>query len=132
MYLNSLFGDDDFFRQNAFFSSDDDVVNTVSDSFHRVWVSAGAAAIVGLEMVNQGPSHVVHFDVGVAFKMLEDEVHLAVVGVGNHFDLALGVVFTYAVIRAKEPIAAFNALGVALVVGCGMHPNRIGKGVADD
>ena len=89
--------DDDFFRQNAFFPSDDEVVNAIPDRFHRVGVSAGTDAVVGLELVNQGTSHVVHFDVGFAFEVREEEVHLTVVGVGDDVELGLGVVLLEAI-----------------------------------
>ena len=64
--------------------------------------------------------------------MLEEEVHLAVVGVGDDVKLNLGTVFLKSVERAKEPVAAFDALRVTFVVGCRMHPNRVGQRVADN
>ena len=83
-------------------------------------------------MVDQRASHVIHFHVGFTFKMLEEEVHLAVVGVGDDVKLNLGTVFLKIIERAKEPVAALDALRVTFVVGRGMYPNRVGQRVADN
>ena len=102
-------GNDDFFRQNAVFSGDHEVINAAPDVFRCVWVGKGASAVEGLEMVDQRASHVVHFDVGFTFQVREDEVHLAIVGVRDDVKASRCVVFLEVIIRAKEPIATFGA-----------------------
>ena len=82
---------------------------------------------MGLEMVDQRASHVVHFDVGPPFEAVEEEFHVTVVGIGDDIELGLGVVFVKAIEGAKKPVAALNAFGITSVVNGGVHPNRVGQ-----
>ena len=120
---------DDFFRYDAVFSGNDEEIDSLVDGFHRVMEAAGCSAVMGLEMVNHCASHVVHLDVGFPFKAVEEEFHVAVVGVGDDIELGFGIVFVNAVERAEEPIATLDAFGITLVVDGGMHPNCVGQRV---
>ena len=79
-----------------------------------------------LELVNQLAGHVVNFCSNLAFCLAENDVHFAVVGVGNNVDLHRGLLFVEAEESANEPESALNArAGFAMAVNRGVQPNGV-------
>ena len=88
---------DYFFCQDTIGSRNDEEIHAVVDRFHRVMETAELGAIIGLKVVNHCALHVVHLDVVFTIKMLEHQIHVPIIGVGNDFKLCFGVLLIEAV-----------------------------------
>ena len=122
-----LVDDNYFFRHDTLFSGNDEEIDAFIHRFHCVAETAGCGAVVGLEMVDQRASHVVHLDIGFTFEVVKEEFHVPVVGIGDDVELGFGNVFVKAVERAEEPVAALDAFGMTSVVDNGVHPKCVGQ-----
>ena len=74
---------DDLLAEGAFLGGDDEEIDAVGIGLDVVRVGEATATVVGLEPVDEYAPHVVHLHLGFAFEMLEIELHLSVVGVGD-------------------------------------------------
>lgn len=81
-----LMGDDNFFRDGAFFPGDDEAIDAMGLFGALVGYAESLSGAKGLQMIDLYAPHVVHFDVNLPGQMLEVECHLAVVGVGHYIE----------------------------------------------
>ncbi len=79
-----------FFGDGAFLARGDEEVDAVGSVLHLVGVGAGSGIVVGLKIVDEGALHVVDLDVDFACKVVEVELHLSVVGVGDDGEVGVG------------------------------------------
>lgn len=81
-----LFLYDDLLRDSAFLVGGDEEINTIRFGLHIV-VKGSGTVVVGLKLVDECASHVVHLDVDFSSEALKVEMHLAVVGVGDDIEI---------------------------------------------
>ena len=120
-----------FLGDGAFFARGDEEVDAVGSALHLVGVGAGGGVVVGLEVVDEGALHVVDLDVDFAGEVVEVELHLSVVGVGDDGEVGVSQ-FIKPVVGADHPVPLHDALvGSAAVEGMCGEPNGVFNAVED-
>ena len=84
MVIQVLSFDDNLLGNGAFFACCHEVIYATGTALHVVFEYVVAQAIGDIEMVDEGPSHVVHFHVDFAVEVFKVDGHVTVVGVGHH------------------------------------------------
>ena len=112
---------DDLLADGAFLGGDDEEVDAIGIGLHVVRIGEAPVFVVGFEAIDENAFHVVHLHFGFAFELLEMELHLSVVWVGNNEEVGSREDIVINIIeRADEPIALHDTVvRVTIVLGMG-------------